>query len=108
MAVLWALPYVLITAELASAIPKEGGAYQWYRSFLSPFWAFQFSCLDWLTWILDAALYPPLLAAYFLGFVMEMGALGVWLGFPVGFAARAALESRAFSGSRWTRTGVHV
>lgn len=47
-------------------------------------------------------------AAYFLGFVMEMGALGVWLGFPVGFAARAALESRAFSGSRWTRTGVHV
>ena len=47
----------------ASAIPEEGGAYRWYRAFLSPFWSFQFSCLDWLTWILDAAIYPALRAA---------------------------------------------
>jgi amino acid transporter len=68
MGLVWALPSALITAELASAIPEEGGAYRWYRAFLSPFWSFQFSCLDWITWILDAAIYPPLLAAYLLGF----------------------------------------
>ena len=47
-------------------------------------------------------------AAYLLGFTLELGPLGVWLSFPVGFAFRAALESWAISGSRWTRTGVHV
>lgn len=47
-------------------------------------------------------------AAYLLGFTFGLGPLGVWLAFPVGFSVRAALESWAFSGSRWTRTGVHV
>ena len=28
MGLVWALPYALITAELASAIPEEGGAYR--------------------------------------------------------------------------------
>ena len=46
--------------------------------------------------------------AYLLGFTFELGALGVWLGFPIGFSVRAVLESWAFAGSRWTRTGVHV
>jgi amino acid transporter len=79
MALVWALPYVLITAELASAIPEEGGGYKWYRAFLPPFWAFQFSCLDWLTWVLDAAIYPPLLAAYLLGyFAPDAGPLASW------------------------------
>jgi amino acid transporter len=79
MALVWALPYVLITAELASAIPEEGGGYKWYRAFLPPFWAFQFSCLDWLTWVLDAAIYPPLMAAYMLGyFAPDAGPLASW------------------------------
>lgn len=70
MAVVWALPYSLITAELASAMPEQGGSYRWYREFLSPFWAFQISVLDWITWILDAAIYPPLLAAYAIGLLL--------------------------------------
>jgi amino acid transporter len=68
LALVWALPYALITAELASVLPQEGGAYLWYRAFLPPFWAFQFACLDWITWVLDAAIYPPLVAAYLLAF----------------------------------------
>ena len=47
-------------------------------------------------------------AAYLLGFTFGLGPLGIWLGFPIGFSVRAALESWAFSGSKWTRTGVHV
>jgi amino acid transporter len=64
MAILWALPYSLLVGELASAMPLQGGIYQWFRASLGPFWSFQFSTLDWLTWVLDAALYPPLVAAY--------------------------------------------
>ena len=68
MALFWGLPYVLIVAELVSSIPEEGGMYRWFRKGLGPFWSFMFACSDWLTWILDSALYPPLVAAYFVTF----------------------------------------
>jgi amino acid transporter len=67
MAFVWAVPYALVVAELVSVLPAEGGIYQWFRASLGPFWAFQFSILDWITWVLDAALYPPLVAAYLVG-----------------------------------------
>jgi amino acid transporter len=70
MALLWGVPSALITAELVSAMPQEGGVYQWYRKGLSRFWSFQFSWLDWLTWFFDAAIYPPLIAAYVVAFFL--------------------------------------
>jgi amino acid transporter len=69
MAIFWALPYSLLVGELASAMPLQGGVYQWFRASLGPFWSFQLSILDWLTWVLDAALYPPLVAAYLSAFL---------------------------------------
>jgi amino acid transporter len=79
LALLWAVPYSLVTAELASALPREGGAYRWYRAYLPSAWAIRFACLDWLSWVLDAALYPPLLAAYFLRAVLPgAGPLAAW------------------------------
>jgi len=69
MGFFWAVPYALIVAELVSAIPEQGGGYRWYRAYLGPFWSFQFACLDWVSWALDAALYPPLVAAYLLRFL---------------------------------------
>jgi amino acid transporter len=70
MGFVWAVPYVLIISELVSAIPRQGGFYFWYRAFLNPFWSFQFCCLDWINWVMDAALYPPLIAAYVVGFFL--------------------------------------
>lgn len=70
MALLWGVPSALITAELVSAMPQQGGAYQWYRKGLNSFWSFQFSWLDWLTWFFDAAIYPPLIAAYLVAFFL--------------------------------------
>ncbi|MGH9796576.1 MAG: APC family permease [Candidatus Polarisedimenticolia bacterium] len=67
MALVWAVPYALVVAELVSVLPAEGGIYQWFRAGLGPFWAFQLSVLDWITWVLEAALYPPLVAAYVAG-----------------------------------------
>ena len=70
MALLWGVPSALIAAELVSAMPQQGGAYQWYRKGLGPFWSFQFSWLDWMNWFFDAAIYPPLIAAYLVAFFL--------------------------------------
>jgi len=79
MALFWGVPSALITAELVSAMPHQGGAYQWYRKGLGRFWSFQFSWLDWLTWFFDAAIYPSLIAAYVVAFFLpEAGHWIVW------------------------------
>ncbi|MEE9230046.1 MAG: APC family permease [Acidobacteriota bacterium] len=71
MAILWGAPYALVTAELVAAMPEEGGQYIWYRETLGRFWAFQLSWLDWLTWLFDSAIYPPLIAAYLVTLIFE-------------------------------------
>ena len=72
MAIFWAVPYALLVAEMVAKIPLQGGIYQWFSRSLSPFWTFQFTYVDWLTWVLDAALYPPLVAAYLTRAVFDM------------------------------------
>lgn len=60
----WGLPAALMTAELASAIPAEGGYYVWVRRALGPFWGF---LCGWWTWVfswVDVAIYPVLFAGY--------------------------------------------
>ncbi|HEU4400521.1 MAG TPA: APC family permease [Candidatus Polarisedimenticolia bacterium] len=84
MGVVWAVPYALVVAELVSVLPAEGGIYQWFRASLGPFWAFQLSVLDWITWVLEAALYPPLVAAYFAGLFVQHP--GRWLSWGIGLA----------------------
>ena len=80
MAIFWGLPNILQTAELASALPLQGGAYSWYRESWGGFWGFQFGWLEWLSWMFDTALYPTLVAAYFTHFLWpDAGYLAVWL-----------------------------
>ena len=69
MAVFWGIPGVLQNGELISAIPMEGGVYQWYKKSWGRFWGFQLGWLEWVTWMFDAALYPTLLAQYFVIFM---------------------------------------
>ena len=46
--------------------------------------------------------------SYVFGFVCGWGALGVWLGFPVGAAAKAALNFGVFKQGKWAITGVRI
>ena len=69
MAVFWGIPGILQNGELGSSIPMEGGIYQWYKKSWGRYWGFQLGWLDWLTWMFDAALYPTLLAEYFVIFI---------------------------------------
>src|SRR6185436_1385404 len=57
---IWAAPAALMTAELASAIPTEGGYYVWVKRCMGPFWSF---VCGWWTWVyswVDVAIYPVL------------------------------------------------
>jgi amino acid transporter len=44
----WSLPVSLVMAELASAIPHEGGYVTWVRRAFGEFWGFQ---VGWWSWV---------------------------------------------------------
>ena len=60
----WALPDALMTAELASAIPEEGGYVVWVRRAMGPFWGFVNAWWTWMYALIDATIYPVLFAGY--------------------------------------------
>src|SRR5512140_3528429 len=62
---LWSLPTALMVGELSSAIPEEGGYYEWVRRALGPFWGFQEAWLSLLASVFDMAIYPTLFLLYF-------------------------------------------
>ncbi len=60
----WTLPTTLMIAELASALPEEGGFYVWVRRALGPFWGYQEAWLSLAASIFDMAIYPTLFTLY--------------------------------------------
>jgi len=79
---IWSLPTGLMIAELASAIPAEGGYYVWVRRAMGPFWGFQEAWLSLASSIFDLAIYPTLFVAY-LGRILP-GADQGWHGIAIG------------------------
>jgi amino acid transporter len=82
--IIWAIPAALVVAELATAMPVEGGYYFWVKKALGPFWGFCEGWWSWLTSWVDMAIYPVLFveyAAYFFPdqFGEEGSALARWL-----------------------------
>jgi amino acid transporter len=62
--IVWAIPAALVVAELATAMPVQGGYYYWVKRALGPFWGF---CEGWWSWIcswVDMAIYPVLFVEY--------------------------------------------
>ena len=61
---IYSIPVALLTAELGTAIPSEGGGYHWVQRAFGDFWAFQEGMLWIFTAFVDMALYPLLFADY--------------------------------------------
>jgi glutamate:GABA antiporter len=57
--VLFLIPCLLITAELATHHPKTGGVYVWMREAFGPKWGF---LTIWLQWIYNVFWYPTILS----------------------------------------------
>jgi amino acid transporter len=76
--VVWSVPEVLIVAELASAVPEEGGYYRWVLRAFGEFWAFQNGWWTWLYSLVDMAIYPVLLNTYLAYFVRDLSRPARW------------------------------
>ena len=61
---IWSLPVSLAMAELAAALPEEGGYVAWVRRAFGPFWGFQVGWWSWINSFVDVAVYPALFADY--------------------------------------------
>ena len=75
----WSLPVSLAMAELASAIPEEGGYVVWVRRAFGPFWGFQAGWWSWINSFVDVAVYPALFADYLRFWWPGMSAVERWL-----------------------------
>ena len=71
--ILWALPASMVVAELATAMPVQGGYYYWVKVALGPFWGFQEGWWSWLTSWVDLAIYPVLFVDYAAYFFPALG-----------------------------------
>ncbi|GKB74330.1 putative mitochondrial protein [Tanacetum coccineum] len=63
-AVIWSVPEALITAEMGTMFPEDGGYVIWVSSALGPYWGFQQGWMKWLSGVIDNALYPVLFLDY--------------------------------------------
>ncbi len=63
--IFWALPMALVSVELGSAMPEEGGFIRWSRRALGEFWGFQAGWWWQLCLYVDTAVYIALTIDYF-------------------------------------------
>jgi len=83
MPLIWALPVALLTAELTSAIPEEGGYYIWVKRAMGPFAGF---LCGWWTWTyswVDTAIYPVLFVGYMKSFMFSSFLINPWASFGI-------------------------
>lgn len=71
--VIWSIPEALITAELGTMFPENGGYVVWVASALGPYWGFQQGWVKWLSGVIDNALYPVLFLDYLKSAVPALG-----------------------------------
>ncbi|KAG8650698.1 probable polyamine transporter At3g19553 [Manihot esculenta] len=61
---IWSVPEALVTAELATSFPENGGYVIWISSAFGRFWGFQEGFWKWFSGVMDNALYPVLFLDY--------------------------------------------
>ncbi|XP_078162686.1 polyamine transporter PUT1-like isoform X2 [Carex rostrata] len=70
---IWSIPEALITAEMGTMFPENGGYVVWVSSALGPFWGFQQGWMKWLSGVIDNALYPVLFLDYLKSAIPAVG-----------------------------------
>ncbi|KAF8406659.1 hypothetical protein HHK36_008749 [Tetracentron sinense] len=70
---IWSVPEALITAEMGTMFPENGGYVVWVSSALGPFWGFQQGWMKWLSGVIDNALYPVLFLDYLKSAIPALG-----------------------------------
>lgn len=82
LAVFFALPIGLITAELGTAYPAQGGIYAWVRTAFGPKWAAR---AGWAYWI-NTAVWVPSIFVLFSGFAVRLFGVEISLAGQIGIS----------------------
>ena len=94
---LWSFPTALMTAELSTAMPEDGGYVVWVEKAFGKFWGFQEGWLSWLCSFADNALYPVMFVDYLAYLRGDMTPTERWL---IGAALIAAVTWLNIHGTR--------
>ncbi|KAL2544144.1 putative polyamine transporter [Forsythia ovata] len=70
---IWSVPEALITAEMGTMFPENGGYVVWVSSALGPYWGFQQGWMKCLSGVIDNALYPVLFLDYLKSGIPALG-----------------------------------
>uniref|UniRef100_A0A804KMY5 Uncharacterized protein n=1 Tax=Musa acuminata subsp. malaccensis TaxID=214687 RepID=A0A804KMY5_MUSAM len=70
---IWSIPEALVTAEMGTMFPENGGYVVWVSSALGHFWGFQQGWMKWLSGVIDNALYPVLFLDYLKSGIPDFG-----------------------------------
>ncbi|XP_051137333.1 probable polyamine transporter At1g31830 [Andrographis paniculata] len=70
---IWSIPEALVTAEMATMFPENGGYVVWATAAFGPFWGFQLGWAKWLAGVIDNALYPVLFLDYLKSTIPAVG-----------------------------------
>lgn len=70
---IWSVPEALITAEMGTMFPENGGYVVWVSAALGEYWGFQQGWMKWLSGVIDNALYPGLFLDYLKSVVPLVG-----------------------------------
>ncbi len=76
---MWSLPTTLVTAEMATMLPLEGGYYRWVYFGMGRFWGFLEGWWTWLYTFVDMAIYPVTFSIYLKFFFPGMTWWQQWL-----------------------------
>src|SRR5436190_5689571 len=94
---LWSFPTALMTAELSTAMPEDGGYVVWVERAFGRFWGFQEGWWSWLCSFADNALYPVMFLDYLTYLRGDMAPGERWL---IGAAVVAATTWLNIRGAR--------
>jgi amino acid transporter len=94
---LWSFPTALMTAELSTAMPEDGGYVVWVEKAFGRFWGFQEGWLSWLCSFADNALYPVMFVDYLAYLRGDMAPFERWL---IGTALISAVTWLNIRGTR--------
>ncbi|XP_044503396.1 probable polyamine transporter At1g31830 [Mangifera indica] len=70
---IWSIPEALITAEMGTMFPENGGYVVWVSSALGPYWGFQQGWMKWIRGVIDNAVYPVLFLDYLKSGIPALG-----------------------------------
>jgi len=88
----WCIPVSLVSAELTTAIPVEGGFYRWVRAGFGDFWGFLAGWWNWTASFLLAAAYAVLFADYLTDYIsLYLGPVSGWAHYAIAFSLIALI-----------------